>query len=173
MKNVKKILALLIALVLALSLTACGVGSVSTVSSTGTLTITEGKADPAASDYANDIDGFIAYLKDCELIAGEATDMSADFIGAVKGKQFCFTLADATVVVELYEYDLNNLSEKAVSNLESVKTAGKLDILGKAINAKINTEGKFVLIYSIDKTGEAFDSYKVDLEKNFTEFLGK
>lgn len=172
MKNIKKIIAIVLALTLALSLTACG-GTTSTVSSSGTLTVTEGKADPAAADFSNDIDGLVSYLKECELITGEATDMSADFIGAVKGKQFCFTYVDGTVTVELYEYDLENLSENAKSYLESVKTAKKLDILGKAVPAEINAEGKFVMIVSIDKTGETFDAYKADLVKNFTEFLGK
>ena len=133
MKNLKKILALLLCFVLVLSLTACGTGTVSTVSSTGTLVVTEGKVDPSAADYANDIDGLVSYMKDCEVITGEATDMSADFIGAVKGKQFCFTYGDATITAEFYEYDLDNMSEKATSCLEGVKTAQKLVILGKTI----------------------------------------
>ena len=173
MKNFKKILAIVLALTLALSLIACGGGSTSTVSSKGTLTVTEGKADPVASDFANDIDGLVSYLKECELITGDATDMSADFIGAAKGKQFCFTYVDGTVTVELYEYDLENLSDKAKSYLESAKTAKKLDILGKAVPAEINAEGKFIMIVNIDKAGESFDAYKADLVKNFTEFLGK
>lgn len=173
MKNIKKILAIVLALTLALSLTACGTGTTSTVSSSGTLEVTEGKADPAAADFANDIDGLVSYLKECELIVGEATDMSADFIGAVKGKQFCFTYVDATITVELYEYDLANLSDKASSYLESAKTSKALEILGKSVPCEINAEGKFVMIVNIDKTGETFVAYKADLVKNFTEFLGK
>lgn len=175
MKNLKKILALLLCFVLVLSLTACGTGTVSTVSSTGTLVVTEGKVDPSAADYANDIDGLVSYMKDCEVITGEATDMSADFIGAVKGKQFCFTYGDATITVEFYEYDLDNINtnEKAKSCLESVKTAGKLDILGKTIEARANAAGKFVMIYTCSAEGDVYTAFTERVNNLFTAFEGK
>lgn len=173
MKNLKKILALLLCFVLVLSLTACGTGTVSTVSSTGTLVVTDGKVDPSAADYANDIDGLVSYMKDCEVIAGEASDMSADFIGAVKGKQFCFTYGDATITVEFYEYDLDNMNDKATSYLESVKTAGKLDILGKTIEAKANAAGKFVMIYTCSAEGDVYTAFTERVNQLFTAFEGK
>ena len=172
MKNVKRILALVLCFVMILSLTACGTGTVSTVTASGTLTVTEGKADPAASDYSNDIDGLVSYLKDCELIAGDATDMSADFIGAVKGKQFCFTYSDATVTVELYEYDLENLSEKASSYLASAK-GGKIEVLGKEVAVTLSESGEFMMIHSIDKESEVFTAYADELKNNFSLFIGK
>lgn len=173
MKNLKKIPALLLCFVLVLSLTACGTGTVSTVSSTGTLVVTDGKVDPSAADYANDIDGLVSYMKDCEVIAGEASDMSADFIGAVKGKQFCFTYGDATITVEFYEYDLDNMNDKATSYLESVKTAGKLDILGKTIEAKANAAGKFVMIYTCTAEGDVYTAFTERVNQLFTAFEGK
>ena len=173
MKNLKKILALLLCFVLVLSLTACGTGTVSTVSSTGTLVVTDGKVDPSAADYANDIDGLVSYMKDCEVIAGEASDMSADFIGAVKGKQFCFTYGDATITVEFYEYDLDNMNDKATNYLESVKTAGKLDILGKTIEAKANAAGKFVMIYTCTAEGDVYTAFTERVNQLFTAFEGK
>ena len=173
MKNLKKILALLLCFVLVLSLTACGTGTVSTVSSTGTLVVTEGKVDPSAADYANDIDGLVSYMKDCEVITGEATDMSADFIGAAKGKQFCFTYGDATITVEFYEYDLDNMSEKATSCLEGVKTAQKLDILGKTIEARANAAGKFVMIYTCSAEGDVYAAFTERVNNLFTAFEGK
>ena len=173
MKNLKKILALLLCFVLVLSLTACGTGTVSTVSSTGTLVVTEGKVDPNAADYANDIDGLVSYMKDCEVITGEATDMSADFIGAAKGKQFCFTYGDATITAEFYEYDLDNMSEKATSYLEGVKTAQKLDILGKTIEARANAAGKFVMIYTCSAEGDVYTAFTERVNNLFTAFEGK
>ena len=173
MKNLKKILALLLCFVLVLSLTACGTGTVSTVSSTGTLVVTEGKVDPSAADYANDIDGLVSYMKDCEVITGEATDMSADFIGAAKGKQFCFTYGDATITAEFYEYDLDNMSEKATSCLEGVKTAQKLVILGKTIEARANAAGKFVMIYTCSAEGDVYTAFTERVNNLFTAFEGK
>ena len=173
MKNLKKILALLLCFVLVLSLTACGTGTVSTVSSTGTLVVTEGKVDPSAADYANDIDGLVSYMKDCEVITGEATDMSADFIGAAKGKQFCFTYGDATITAEFYEYDLDNMSEKATSCLEGVKTTQKLVILGKTIEARANAAGKFVMIYTCSAEGDVYTAFTERVNNLFTAFEGK
>ena len=173
MKNLKKILALLLCFVLVLSLTACGTGTVSTVSSTGTLVVTEGKVDPSAADYANDIDGLVSYMKDCEVITGEATDMSADFIGAAKGKQFCFTYGDATITAEFYEYDLDNMSEKATRCLEGVKTAQKLVILGKTIEARANAAGKFVMIYTCSAEGDVYTAFTERVNNLFTAFEGK
>ena len=176
MKKFTKILALLLSVCLIVSLTACGQTTVSTVSATNALETTEteeNKEEPKAEDYTDDLNGLISYMTDCELIIGDGNDMSADYIGAKEGKQFAYTYGDATVILELYEFDTENLDEKAEGYLTSAKNENKISILGKDVNAKVSESGKFMMLFSISVTGDDYDVFAEKVNNNFTAFVGK
>ena len=81
-------------------------------------------------------------------------------------------------LIELYEYDLNNLNDTAKSVINSVKKDGSFVILDlPAVTAYLSDNGKYMMIYtdnSIDKKNpdENSDSYKhrEQVIENFKEF---
>lgn len=147
MKNLKKILAVVLVAVLAMSFTGC-------VTNRGTsyaeLTVSAEEKNPDMSTYNNDFDGIVKYLTDCELIAGEGTEMSADFIGAKVGKKFAFTYEGQRITCEIYEFDTENLSDTAKTVIESVKTNGYFESLDTEVKAVLSASEKFLMVYVND-----------------------
>ena len=170
MKNLKKILAVVLVLVMAMSLTGCM--TTKTASSTE-LKVSDTEQNPDMSAYTNDFDGIVAYLKACEVIAGEGSDMSADFIGAVKGQKFFFTYSGAKATCEIYEYDLDNLTAEAQAILDSVKTNGYFVSLDTEIKASVSASGKFLMIYVNDSDDDAQVKMSARLTDKFSNFVGK
>ena len=144
MKNLKKILVIMLVLVMAMSLTGCMTNRGTTYTE---LTVSETEKNPDMGAYTNDFDGIVKYLTDCELIAGEGTEMSADFIGAKVGKKFAFTYEGQKITCEIYEYDLDNLTAEAQAIIDSVKTNGHFTSLDSEVKAVVSNSGKFLMIY--------------------------
>ena len=89
MKNIKKLLAVLLAALLCVSVTACANNSSSSTavatletSSTASEGETAESTDKDPAGYDDDIQGLCKYLEDCKAAAGEKVQMSYDVIGA-------------------------------------------------------------------------------------------
>lgn len=100
------------------------------------------------------LDDLAAYLKDQGIITGEATETSAEMIGAIEGVKY----ADNNI--ELYQYDT---SSEAYKTLEAGEELGIEGLEGYAVKAAAVNE-EFVLILSNDGENadavNAFTSYK-------------
>ncbi len=144
MKNLKKILAIMLVLVMAMSLTGCMTNRGTTYTE---LTVSETEKNPDMGSYNNDFDGIVSYMRDSELIAGEGIEMSADFIGAKVGQKFAFTYSGQKITCEIYEYDLDNLTAEAQAIIDSVKTNGYFTSLDSEVKAVVSNSGKFLMIY--------------------------
>ena len=169
MNKVKKILAIVLVAVMALSLTACMAPSQPVT----TLTVTEGAKDPDAKNYEDNYEGLVKYLKDSELIAGEGLAMSADFIGAEKGEKYMFKYVEAQISCELYYFDTENPNEKSTKVLESIKSTGKFASLDKEVDAFISDSGKFMMIYVNPAKDEVQDAFSARIIDKFKTFKGK
>ena len=95
--------------------------------------------------------------------AGERVQMEYGVIGAKNGYKYVYTYGNATVQLEVYEYDLENLSETAQTILESVETQGSFELLEKQIPAMLSGDGRFMLIYT-DNRIEKDEENKVHKE---------
>lgn len=156
MKNIKKWIAVLLAMVLCLSLTACA-GNQTTASAK--LEVSQAAAegeetaetvkDPAG--YDKDIQGLCKYLEDCGVTAGERVQMEYDVIGAENGYKYVYSYNDSSVQLEVYEYAAEGLSAAAQTVVDSVKANGSFELLDKQIPAQISADGRFMLIYTDDR----------------------
>lgn len=170
MKKCKKIIAVLLAVVLAFGLTACVSAG---TTATAELTVSEEAPNPDASAYTDDLDGLIQYMTDCQLIAGEGVTMSADYIGAVNGKKFSYKYMDSVMSCELYEFDPDNLNEKAKPVIESIQKEGKFTVLDKEVEAKLSDSGKFVMIFVSQAHEEVHQAFTDRINEKFAAFQGK
>ena len=101
------------------------------------------------SDYENNVDGLCKYLKALDYLQGEPVKMAADLIGAEKGYRYVFTYEKGNINAELYEYNTNNLNDKAKATIESVKKNGYFQIQGfDKVEAYMSDNGKYLIIYS-------------------------
>lgn len=164
---IRKILCILSVILVVSSLTACMAPSTPVTA----LTITEGKAAPDVSGYEKNLDGLVKYLQDAEVISGEGSDMSYDFIGAIAGKKFVYSYASASISCELYEFDSANLNETAKSVIASVQEKGTFQALDKEVHATLSSDQHFLMIYVnpakdeaqqklLEKTNTCFQNFK-------------
>lgn len=101
------------------------------------------------SDYDNNVDGLCKYLKALDYLQGEPVKMAADLIGAEKGYRYVFAYEKGNINAELYEYNTNNLSDKAKATIKSVKDNGYFQIQGfDKVEAYMSDNGKYLIIYS-------------------------
>lgn len=169
MKRKKQWLPLLAAAILCFSgLTGCGVGNVSTTSSQGTSSGTSsGTASGSSSqteeptveekDVEDTLDGLCEYMAS-QFGLGEAVEMRGDMIGA---KEKGYRYSKDLLRVELYEFDLDALTEEGKAVLESVKADGSFTIFGEKIeNAYVSESGKYLMIYVDTGTSEEAVSRK-------------
>lgn len=171
--RVKKIIALVLVMCLGFALTACTTSSSS--SSSAKLEVSSEEQNPEMSSYTNDFDGIVSYLKDSEVLAGDVSEMAADFIGAVDGGKFSFSYEGTAITCEIYEYDLDNLSEKAEETIASVKENGTFRSLNEDVEATLSNSGKFLMIYK-NSASSKDDTQKAMAERmndKFTNFVGK
>ncbi len=171
--RVKKIIALLLVVCLSFALTACTTSTSS--GSSSKLTVSDEEQNPEMSSYTNDFDGIVNYLKDSEVLAGDAQEMAADFIGAVNGGKFTFSYEGASVTCEIYEFDLDNLSAKAEETIASVKENGTFRSLNEDVSATLSDSGKFLMIYksSASSKNETQKAMTERINEKFSGFVGK
>lgn len=170
MKNLKKILAVVLVIAMAMALTGC---MNTNTTSYAELSVSAEEKNPDMGAYTNDFDGIVSYMKDCELIAGDGTDMSADFIGAVKGQKFSFTYEGVKATCEIYEYDTENLTDEAKAIIEDVKANGHFTALDTEVKAVVSDSGKFLMIYVNDSDEDVQVKMAERINEKFTSFQGK
>lgn len=155
MKNIRKLAALLLAVVLCASLAACAAPQTS-VETLETSSTTE--KDPA--DFEMDVDGMCDYFEASGLVAGERVQMSYDVIGAANGYKYTYQYNDSSVQLELYEFPTADLPEAAQTVIDSVRENGSFEILDNTVPAQLSESGRFMIIYT-DAKAESGDEVSV------------
>ena len=122
------------------------------------------------ADYDDNIDGLCQYLTDAYAVAGDKTQMSYDVIGAADGYRYLFRYNKSSVQVEVYAFDIKQLSEEAEQNLESVKANGMLKVIDREIRAVISDSGKYVMIYQDSSAEEANQTQRERVIQLFQAF---
>lgn len=160
-------------LLVAVGLTGCGGTSVAdpnaTTSSSGASS--QPTASMAISDVKEDnLNGMLTYLKGNGAIKDLTKDMKAEMIGAVSGVMAESIYGDKTTFIELYEFDLNNINDKAKAVIQNAKENGKFSSLDGDLNAALSDNGKFLMIYKdkfTDTTNGAIQERLMKLFKGF------
>ena len=135
----KKIVSILLALLMLLSLGACKVETGMTSSED-----TNSAATVNPADYDLNLAGLANCLQAAGYISGDPTEMEASFIGASLGRRYTFEYNKSAVTVEMYEYDEAAAADSEV--LKSVDETGTFTILGTEVEA-IHA-GRYLFIYS-------------------------
>lgn len=153
--DMKKIFILALAVLMAGSMAACGMGDVggSSSPSSGTSSSQASSSSPASSapdaqSYSDNLEGLEKYLAAGSVLSGSPTDMKAEFIGAAKGAKYQFDFnGKSNVTVELYEFDPagGNDTAKAVQN--AVRKDGNFTIMSQKVPAVLSDSGKYLMIY--------------------------
>lgn len=93
-----------------------------------------------------------ADLSKKEYIPEEGTKMEAQVIGAVTGYRFSTKVKDSTAVIELYEFDKDNLNTDAKNVISEVEKNGQFNMLDfQMVPAVLSKNGKYLMIYRDDK----------------------
>lgn len=152
---------------LMVSLSACGgqMGQLETleVPSSG---VTESTAAP--SGFEDNLAGLCKYMESNQAVIGERVEMSYKEIGAIGGFRYLFKFDGSTVQAEFYEFDLDNLDEKATACLDSVKEKGFFTLLGN--DAPSILQGKYLMVYTDPDTDEANSAQREKVETLFQDF---
>ena len=75
------------------------------------------------------------------------------------------------VTVELYEFDLDNLSDEAQAVLNSVQQNGSFTVIGQEVtDAYLSESGKYMMIYRDTQTNEKNELHKKEIVELFQGF---
>ncbi len=132
--------------------------------------LTYEKEDIAFDEYDDNLEGLEEYLEDKNLIAGNATEMSYDFISAIAGQKYFYTTNSVSLSCEIYEYDSENLDDKAKEIINSIKENGHFVSLDTEITAVLSDNEKYVMILGGDTENEQVADYMTDLNESFKAF---
>lgn len=161
----KKILLIVLAFIMILNLASCN--SINTMKYAEAPSTVE---DVSQDAYEDNLEGIMGYFKDKGYIAGDPTTMSAELIGAKEGYRYQFTYAKAKISVELYEYDLDNLSDVANEVLNGVKENGKVTVQDTSVDAVVSDNGKYLMIYTKDKDDDESIKREEEVINEFKSF---
>lgn len=158
-------------------ISACGAGDVgrpgyvsSQVESSNDSTELEKQQVVDDTAYKNNIDGLRQYMLDGGYIAGEPTTMSAGIIGAAAGYKYEFRYKRAGIAVELYEYDLDNLNDKANSIINQINETGTFSIQNINVESTMSNNGKYIMICRIDNNSSEMTERKQEITNAFVKF---
>ncbi len=170
----KKIIILALAIVMAGTMAACGMGDVGGATSSAPAQSvasvpTVSKVDAQGMD--DTLAGLEKYLAANSAISGNATEMDATFIGAKSGAKYQFDFnGKSNVTVELYEYDTASLNEKAQTVLNDVKSKGTFTIMSQNVPGVISDNGKYLMIYKDTSSADQNKAHQTEVTKLFKEF---
>ena len=171
-KNIIKIMIIAaLAAGLVFGLTACNNSS----SSDSIEAIDTGKTMEISDVHQKGLDGLEDYLKGNGVIAGSNVEMMADVIGAKDGIKYHFRVEDTQVLVELYEFDTDNLNDTAKTILQDIKDNGQFTVPGftTSVPAKISKNGKYIYTNSDTGTNEADVAFQQKLDECFNTYAEK
>lgn len=189
-KWINKIAMISAALLLVGALSACGV-NVDTVSSedgTTSNVIVSSNPNPEQpeggdavssetpkmtdADVDDNLDGLCKFLADHGGVSGDAAQMAPEFIGAKSGVQYKFSYEGTNnVVVELYEYDPENLDETAQAVQDNVKKDNTFVVIGQQVtDAYLSDSGKYLMVYKDTQSGEKNELHKKEIIELFQGF---
>lgn len=163
----KKLVAILLAVVLVLSLGACTIGTDGTKLGQDP-NATEATEAPKVdiNKYEKSLDGIEKYLKELKLISKKEDDKTvtqADIIGAKNGVRF---KVDALNFVEFYEFDTTATPDEAQKVFDAFSKGESYNVLGiEDVKGVVSSSGKFVMLYSATST---YDYSKI--EEEFVKF---
>ena len=106
-------------------------------------------------------------------VTGDPTEMAYETIGATGGYRFRFILGKSTVQVEVYSFDLDNLGDQAQAVLDSVREKGSFTMLDNEVPAVLNSDGKYLLIYTDAGTDAVNTAQKERVTGLFTSFYAE
>ena len=123
-------------------------------------------------DVDDSLTGLCTFLAQNGGVDGDPVDMAADFIGAKSGVQYRFSYEGSNnVTVELYEFDLDNLSDEAQAVLNSVQQNGSFTVIGQEVtDAYLSESGKYMMIYRDTQTNEKNELHKKEIVELFQGF---
>lgn len=150
----KRIIAVLLLVLFACSLTACTMGTDGTALNKDTTATQQTEAPKVdVEKFDKDFDGMQEYLKEMELISSKDKDktvMQADTIGAVNGVRY---MLDTSHFVEFYEYDTVNLSDDASEIIDAISNGETYKVFSlKDVKGAMSGSGKFMILYPADST---------------------
>ncbi len=148
----KRLVALLLAILVVISLSACTMGTDGTKLNQDPSAATEApKVD--INKFEKNFDGMQAYLKELKLISSKDEDKTttqADVIGAKKGVRYKI---DAAHFVEFYEYDTNAMSDEAQKVYDAIADDGTYSVLGiEDVKGIVSDSEKYVMLYPVNST---------------------
>lgn len=124
-----------------------------------------------ADSYEANIDGLCKYFEDKGFVNKESKkDMYADVIGAKAGYKYEATINGANYIIELYEFDPENLDSHGSSTVSAVKSQGHYIMLENQINAMMSDNGKYMMSYGDVSEDDANKQRKEEILKAFNEF---
>ena len=142
MERFKKIIALILAAFIIASFAGCASAP---QSQSDTVKISEIKEEGIKS--------LCTSLSKDKLIPEEATDMQNEVIGAIAGYRFTVELEGGNALVELYEFDKDNLNDSAKKVIDDVKKNGCFNMLDISnVNAQLSDNEKYLMIYNDAKS---------------------
>nr|WP_319489566.1 hypothetical protein [uncultured Caproiciproducens sp.] len=170
--KMKKILILALAVVMAGSLAACGMGDVGGATSSASNASSQTVSSAVGSDNMEDnLAGLEKYLAANSAISGTSTVMKADFIGAKSGAKYVFAYnGKNNVTVELYEFDTENLSSQATSILNEVKAKNQFNLMNQDVPAVVSDSGKYIMIYKDTATSDENKKHQEEVTNLFKAF---
>lgn len=124
------------------------------------------------SAMEDNLKGLCEYLDAKGYLSDSSTEMKASMIGAKSGIRYTVSLNGTdNIKIELYEFDLANLSEEATSVIESVKKDGTFTIVGlKAEGAMMSENGKYMMVYTDSVENEENTQREKEVKEAFAEF---
>lgn len=169
----KKSLILALAVVMAGTMAACGMGDVGGATSTAAnqSAVSSAVSQIGAEAMDDNLAGLEKYLAANSAISGKPTQMQANFIGAKSGVKYQFGFeGNNNVIIELYEYDTANLNDEAKSVINEVKSKGKYTIMSQEVAAVLSDSGKYLMIYKDTATADKNKAHQEEVTKLFKSF---
>jgi hypothetical protein len=169
----KKILILALAVIMAGTMAACGMGDVggATSESSSKTASSQVASKPSSDSYDDSLAGLEKYLAANTAISGNPTEMKADFIGAKSGAKYQTSFnGNNNVTIELYEFDTTSINPTAKEVLDSVKKSGAYSIMDQKVSAVLSDSGKYLMTYKDTGTSDQNKAHQKDVTALFQDF---
>lgn len=168
--QMKKLIILALAIVMAGTVTACGMGDVGGPNSSGSAQSAASQAVSSAvgsQDMEDNLAGLQKYLAANSVVSGDPAPMKADFIGAKSGVKYHIS---NSLSIELYEFDPSGLNSEANRVLSDTKSKGSFTVMGTTVPAVVSDSGKYLMIYRETASNDESKTHESNAIKLFKEF---